>query len=303
MTGNPPARPALDIVDCPAALHILKQLHSDIAHSIAGHCTKPLSIASLTAEAQALIAEALGEGEIRAELDGNDLLPQAVVSETALTGVWRWQLFDATGALLEDALEPGHCPALLHERPFQTATPRIDWPHESSDESMDGVAVLAELASHLDNLPDTASCGQVKAAGLDINSTTRETLSLVTPDATMAATKAATSGAIGQAAHCINPHCINLSMLPQSPAAMALIERCLGRGPARMVNSGYGRCQIEATAVRPIWRLRHFSNTGQLLLDSVEICPVPTAVLATAADLTDSHARLGKLLATLDGDS
>ncbi|WPL14342.1 MULTISPECIES: hydrogenase expression/formation C-terminal domain-containing protein [Thiorhodovibrio] len=270
MNGNSQVRPALDITDCPAAIEVLEQLRTGVAHSIAGRRAEPISIATLDAPTHALVIEALGEGEIRAEFDACDQHPKAILSETGITGVWRWQLIDPAGESIADALEPGDCPLLMRERPFQTARGRINWPRDYSEDTMDAVAVLAELETHLDLHPEIDAAARAKASGLDIDSTV--------------------NGAA---------HRINLSMLPQNPAAMDLINRCLGSGPARMVNSGYGRCQIEATAVRPIWRLRHFNNTGKLLLDSVEICPVPTAVLATKEDLSDSHDRLDKLLTTI----
>lgn len=267
MTRNPQVRPTLDIADCPPALDILRQVRGGVASGIAGVRAEPIAIANLEPAAHALVIEALGDGEIRAELDASEAHPKAILSETAITGVWRWQLFDPAGEQIADALEAGDCPLLMHERPFQTARGRIDWPRDYSDDTMDAAAVLAELEAHLDLHPEIDASARANPTGLDIN--------------------AHTNGA---------PHRINLSMLPRNPAAMDLIDRCLGSGPARMVNLGYGRCHIQATAVRPIWRLRHFNQSGRLLLDSVEICPVPTAVLATTEDLNDSQARLDALL-------
>lgn len=272
MTRNPQPRPALDIADCPPALDILRRIRGGLARGIAGQRAEPITMADLEPTAHALVIEALGDGEIRAELDAWEAHPKAILSETGITGVWRWQLFDPAGEQIADALEAGDCPLLMHERPFQNARGRIDWPRDYSEDAMDAAAVLAELEAHLDLHPEIDPSARATAAGLDIDSHA--------------------SGV---------PHRINLSMLPRNPAAMALIDRCLGSGPARMVNEGYGRCQIEATAVRPIWRLRHFNNTGHLLLDSVEICPVPTAVLATTEDLSDSHDRLDKLLSAIGG--
>ncbi|WPL19174.1 hypothetical protein Thiowin_04281 [Thiorhodovibrio winogradskyi] len=269
MSTAPKTQPALDIADCPPAIDVLEQLRVGLARSIAGRRAQPLSIASLSADAHALVIEALGDGEIRAELDATEAHPRALLTETSLTGVWRWRLFDPAGGLLADVLEPGDCPTPMYERPFQAARNRIDWPRDSSEDSMDAVAVLAELDTYLDLQPDSDAGIQANTRRLDINGA--KDLS----------------------------HSVNLSMLPQNPAAMALIERCLGQGPARMINLGYGRCQIEATSVRPIWRLRHFNSSGRLLLDSIEISPIPSVVLATTQDLTDSHERLGQLLAAI----
>ncbi|MBK1650105.1 hydrogenase expression/formation C-terminal domain-containing protein [Rhabdochromatium marinum] len=271
MNSTPQTHPTLDIADCPPALKILEQLRTGIAHSIAGHRDAPISIATLDAAAHALVIEALGDGDIRAEFDACDQHPKAILSETGITGVWRWQLLDPAGESIADALEAGGCPRLMYERPFQTARDHIDWPRDACDDTMDAVAVLTELDAHLNQPPQLDASARARAADLDIDSN---------------------SSAV--------PHRINLSMLPQNPAAMELIDRCLGSGTARMVNLGYGRCEIEATAVRPIWRLRHFNKTGRLLLDSVEIGPVPTAVLATPEDLSDSHDRLNTLLSEIE---
>jgi hydrogenase-1 operon protein HyaF len=270
MTCNPQSPLSIDLTDCPPAIQVLAQLRNGLARSISGQRAEPIFLHLLNADTQALVLEALGDGEIRAELDAHDPYPQVILSETGVTGVWHWRLFDAAGQLVEDALEAGDCPQLMHERPFQTARTRIHWPRAYSDDMMDAVALLAELEAHLDLHPENQSASPASTPGPDINS----------PDSSV-------------------PHRVNLSMLPQNPAAMALIDHHLGRGPARLINQEYGRCEINATAVRPIWRLRHFNNAGQLLLDSVEICPVPTAVLATMEDLTDSHTRISELLAAV----
>lgn len=271
MTRNPQTPLNLDIADCPQAIEVLERVRTGLEQGIAGQSTEPLSLQSLSDDARALVLEALGEGEIRAELDAHNGHPQAILYETQLTGVWRWQLLDHAAQVLEDSLEAGDCPQLMRQRPFHAARACIGRPQDFADNLMDGVAVLAELEAHLEQHFDAEPEGQ--------RETTVRNTSATSPAA---------------------PYRLNLSMMPQSPAALELIDQRLGRGPARMTNSGYGSCQIEATSVRCIWRLKHFDDSGRLLLDSLEICLVPTAVLATAEDLADSHARLGELLATID---
>lgn len=275
MSSAPDRTKSLDIGDCPQARAALEQLNRAMAQCLSQGSAQPVSLVKLDADAKRLIAEVLGEGEIQAEIDADRHHPDAVVQETQFPGIWHLRFFDANAFLLDEQLAVGDCPRPIRERPFASAPARIDWPRDFSDAAMNAAAVLAELDAHLGfHAWDPGAAQSSATLGAQGEDSARPT---------------------GRVAE-FPPHRFNLSMTPQTEEDLGLLERCLGRGPARIVNIGYGRCQIEATAVRPIWRVRHFNDAGRLILDALEISPVPSAVLATTEDLLDSQARLGKIL-------
>ncbi len=92
-------------------------------------------------------------------------------------------------------------------------------------------------------------------------------------------------------------HVINLSNLPVSPEDLALMERVLGQGPVTALSRGYGNCRVVSTACRHVWRVLYFNADDTLLLNTIEVVDVPTAVAAPDEDLRDSAARLAEVLA------
>lgn len=275
MTASQDLAPANDLADCPEAVSLLGRLHNALSEQIAGRRARPIALSPLPRETQTLVLEALGDGAIRAELDEVGSHPRTRLTETRLAGVWHSAQYDAGGRLLESELLTGECPSALSERPFNAGRNRILMPPDHSPDTAAAVAVLVELEAQLDALD---------AAGDDEpTATTRP-------------------GRQRQDAGQFNtPYSVDLRMLVDSPAAMDMIERCVGVGPARVANLSYGRCDIQATAVRNVWRLRQFNAAGRLLLDRLDIGRVPAALLATREDLAESLTRLDALLATVRG--
>ncbi|TVQ91998.1 MAG: hydrogenase expression/formation protein [Chromatiaceae bacterium] len=93
-------------------------------------------------------------------------------------------------------------------------------------------------------------------------------------------------------------HIVNLGLLPLSAADHAFLREQLGGGRVWLVAGGYGRCEMRATALRPVWWVQHFNSEGRLLLDSLEVTTCPVAALATQEDIDDSGERLHELLET-----
>lgn len=91
-------------------------------------------------------------------------------------------------------------------------------------------------------------------------------------------------------------HVTSLTLLPMNEIDLAHLEAALGRGPLVAESRGYGRCVVELSAHRHLWRVRHFNASDALVLDTVEIGDVPVALLAAAEDLEDSAARLAETL-------
>lgn len=271
MADHSQHRRALDIADCPLAVGLLARVRRGLEQRRTTGVSVPVPLRALSAQTRALVLEALGEGDIQAELDGSDAYPRALVRETAFAGVWHWQRLGATAEVLDEGLEVGDCAQLLRQRPFHGASTQCDVPREHDADTLGAVAVLAELAAKLD---DWSRAGRGDTARADGRS------------------------GLGEP----GTQCVSLDGIPLTPADHALLERVLGRGVARITSHAYGRCEIEATGVRPIWRVRQFNNAGHPLFASLEVAAVPTAVLATNEDLSESHQRLGELLVAISAE-
>ena len=95
------------------------------------------------------------------------------------------------------------------------------------------------------------------------------------------------------------PHFVNLTLLPQTPVDLALLDQVLAPGAVTLMSLGYGTCQVTATRLRHCWRVRHFNSEGRLILDTLELTAVPLVVLAAQEDIRDSAARLSEILLAL----
>lgn len=88
------------------------------------------------------------------------------------------------------------------------------------------------------------------------------------------------------------PRVINLSLLPMTPEDIAFLQTTLGQGPVRLVSRGYGHCRVTATGARDVWSVQFTNAMDTIVLDTLEICAVPAAVLADDCDFRDAARRL-----------
>ena len=58
----------------------------------------------------------------------------------------------------------------------------------------------------------------------------------------------------------------------------------------------YGNCRINATTTRNVWWVRFYNSQDTLILNSIEVCPIPSVALAAAEDIADSRERLSEIL-------
>ncbi len=92
-------------------------------------------------------------------------------------------------------------------------------------------------------------------------------------------------------------HCIDLGSLPLSPADRDLLRETLGTGEVRMELEALGNSRIEETGVPGVWWVRHSSEDGILLTESLEVCHVPEIVPAGTTDIAIGLQRLRQALA------
>jgi hydrogenase-1 operon protein HyaF len=91
------------------------------------------------------------------------------------------------------------------------------------------------------------------------------------------------------------PHVINLTLLPQSDEDIAFLTETLGKGPVTILSRGYGNCRVTSTATHNVWWVQYFNSQDAIILNTLEITPVPLVVCASLEDINDSAQRLTEI--------
>jgi hydrogenase-1 operon protein HyaF len=95
-------------------------------------------------------------------------------------------------------------------------------------------------------------------------------------------------------------HVVNLTLLPVTPEDVNWLVGALEIGPVTLLSRGYGNCRITSTRLRHTWWVQYFNSMNNLILNTIEVAPVPEVALAAPDDFTDSLQRLGEWLETLE---
>ena len=91
-------------------------------------------------------------------------------------------------------------------------------------------------------------------------------------------------------------HVINLTLLPLSPEDITHIDRVLDGGSVVILSRGFGNCRISSTVARNVWRVQYFNNMQTLILNTIEVTPMPEVAIAAREDLVETHGRLVDLV-------
>ena len=94
----------------------------------------------------------------------------------------------------------------------------------------------------------------------------------------------------------MEPHVINLTLLPHTEEDLAWLAEALGQGATDILSRGYGNCRVTATALPHVWRVQFFNSMDTLILDTFEVTDMPEVALAADEDLVDSADRLREVL-------
>ena len=95
-------------------------------------------------------------------------------------------------------------------------------------------------------------------------------------------------------------HVVNLTLLPVTPEDIQWLVDALEVGPVTLLSRGYGNCRITSTRLRHTWWVQYFNNMNNLILNTIEVAPVPEVALAAPEDFAESLERLGEWLQTLE---
>ncbi|BCM17531.1 hydrogenase expression/formation protein [Mesorhizobium sp. J8] len=101
---------------------------------------------------------------------------------------------------------------------------------------------------------------------------------------------------IGRTGPGVEPHVINLSLLPHTEKDLAFLDKLLGQGPVVVLSRGYGNCRVTTTGTRDVWWVRFYNSTEALILNTIEVTALPEVVSAAPEDIADSHGRLLEIL-------
>lgn len=91
------------------------------------------------------------------------------------------------------------------------------------------------------------------------------------------------------------PHVINLTLLPQSDEDLAFLTQRLGKGKVTVLSRGYGNCRVSSTATHNTWWVQYFNSQDAVILNTLEVTPVPAVVCASQEDIEDSAQRLNEI--------
>jgi hydrogenase-1 operon protein HyaF len=94
----------------------------------------------------------------------------------------------------------------------------------------------------------------------------------------------------------IEPHVVNLTLLPLTPGDSLYLEGQLAAGSVLILSRGYGNCRIVNTRLPHTWRVTYFNSQDLIILDTLEVAAVPEVACAAPEDLADSAERLAEVL-------
>lgn len=248
-----PILPEAEIVaECPQALAVLEILQENLDRYRVGDTAQTIPLVALAEHDLDIINQILGEGEVSIAIVGPRVIK---VQETVLAGVWRIRAFDASGTLIDDAMEIADIPTLVKTHAFSTQRPLVFDAGALPEGVLNAPSVLVEIKEASHRYKEAAAVGQVS----DI------------------------------------AHVINLSLLPFSPQDHGFLTEITGTGPVTMLSRGYGNCRITSTQTEGLWRVQYFNSTDQLILDTLEVTDIPLVACAAQEDLDDSAERLKEI--------
>lgn len=94
----------------------------------------------------------------------------------------------------------------------------------------------------------------------------------------------------------MEPHVINLTLLPHTSEDLAYLEAQLDGGRTLILSRGYGNCRITATGIAHVWWVQYFNSVDAIILNTLEVVDVPAVALAAREDLEDTAVRLREVL-------
>ena len=95
-------------------------------------------------------------------------------------------------------------------------------------------------------------------------------------------------------------HVINLTLLPVNEADLETLYAWLGHREVSILSRGYGNCRITSTRLSNVWWTQYFNSMNTLILNTLEVTPMPEAALAAREDYADTLARFAAHLRDME---
>jgi hydrogenase-1 operon protein HyaF len=95
-------------------------------------------------------------------------------------------------------------------------------------------------------------------------------------------------------------HIVNLTLLPVNEADLASLYGWLGHREVAILSRGYGNCRVTSTRLTNVWWTQYFNSMNTLILNTLEVTPMPEAALAAREDYADTLARLARHLEDME---
>jgi hydrogenase-1 operon protein HyaF len=245
-----------------------------------------IDLAGLDTANRALVNQTLGEGEV------SIIGPGLAIQESVLAGVWRIHRTLADGTTT-DTIEIGPIPSAVMEAGQAGTRAALAFDADQLPPGLqNGPSLIAEL-------------NEAIAAGLTCQGS--RSLAGFPHPAPLPEGRVATKRpfAIGEGDQGVRfatftlaeqPYVINLSLLPHTPEDLLWLGEMLGTGSVTILSRGYGNCRITSTGTRHVWWVQYFNSQDQLILNTLEVTPVPVVACASREDLEDSRERLEEIL-------
>ena len=96
--------------------------------------------------------------------------------------------------------------------------------------------------------------------------------------------------------HGDDPHVVNLTLLPQSPEDLEMLNNFLMIGPTLVLSRGYGSCRVSSTMLKNVWWVQYFNSDDKLILNTIEVVDIPVVIQASQEDIEDSQERLIEMI-------
>lgn len=229
-----------------AGIAVVRRLAECLSAELNGIDSDRIDCDSYDEETRRFLDQVLGDGEVSALIDADDV--RWAIRESVFIGVWRLREFRA-GGIVRDYLEVGSVPSVL--RHAGTYTAGVERPRSFPDGLMNAPSLLTELFAKSVAFQE----GQSEV--------------------------------------------INLSLLPMTENDLAYLVEVLGLAGVSILSKGYGDCRIRLTGLPNVWWVQYFNVSDQMILNTLEITPIPQAAQATQEDFEDSLQRIEELLAML----
>ncbi len=256
-----------EVASLEQAKRVLQELQTALTEYRCGEPARRISLDGLSEVERNLVAQLLGEGEVSIFVDEeDDYDPEALLGRKKGEGRRR--------VLIQEGVLTG---IWQHRRVDRDGSTVEEWLEVADIPALvrDWQPTRVQLNTSTENLPE----GVMSAPALlvEIMEEVMKRLDADDPGDLPA-------------------HVINLTLLPVTDADLIYLGQQVGVGPVTILSRGYGNCRIGSTQVPWVWWIKYFNSQDALILNTIEVVPVPEVAMAAPEDIEDSAERIGEIV-------